>query len=147
SFKGIYTGPVDPTVHCDGTTDTFNGISLSDPVNFYAPMALGPGNPNTLYFGTDKLYRSTNRGDTMTVVSQVFNAGVPVSAIGISGTNDNVRIVALNTGKVFATITGANPMTNVTPVAPAALMPAKYIARAGIDPNNANTAYVVLNGN
>ena len=147
SFKGIYGGSVDPTVHCDGTTDTFNGISFSDPVNFYAPMALGPGNPNTVYFGTDKLYRSTNRGDTMTVVSQVFSAGVPVSAIGISHTNDNVRIVGLNTGKVFATITGSNPMTNVTPVAPAALMPAKYIARAVIDPNNANTAYVVFNGN
>jgi hypothetical protein len=147
SFKGIYGGSVDPTVHCDGTTDTFNGISFTDAVNFYAPMALGPGNPNTVYFGTDKLYRSANRGDTMTVVSQAFSTGVPVSAIGISRTSDNVRIVGLNTGKVFATITGSNPMTNVTPVAPAALMPAKYIARAVIDPNNVNTAYVVFNGN
>ena len=34
-------------------------------------------------------------------------------------------------------------MTDVTATA----MPAKYIARAVIDPNNANTAYVVFNGN
>jgi photosystem II stability/assembly factor-like uncharacterized protein len=146
SFKGAYTPPVDPTVHCDGTTDTFNGISLSDPVNFYAPMALGPGNPNTVYFGTNKLYRSTDKGDSTSVVSQAFT--VPISAIGISRTNDNVRIVGTNIGNVFATITGGNSMTDVTFVGtPTTGMPAKYIARTVVDPNNANTAYVVFNGN
>src|SRR5207249_4269804 len=78
SFKGIYSGTVDPTVHCDGTTDTFNGISIADNANAYPPMALGPGTPNTVYFGTDKLYRSTDRGDTMTVVSQQFAPGPQV---------------------------------------------------------------------
>jgi photosystem II stability/assembly factor-like uncharacterized protein len=146
SFKGNSADPadVDPSVvHCDGTTNGLNGISLNDAVNFYAPMALGSGTPNTVYFGTDKLYRSTNKGDTMTAVSQVFAAGVPVSAIGISKTNDSERIVGLNNGKVFATITGSNPMTGVTQTG----MPAKYLARAVIDPNNQNTAYVVFNGN
>jgi len=143
---------VDPSVvHCDGTTNSLNGISLNDAVNFYAPMALGPGNPNKVYFGTDKLYRSTNKGDTMTVVSQVFAAGVPVSDIGISKTNDAVRIVGLNNGKVFATITGGATAANMTDVTfvgtPTTGMPAKYIARTVIDPNNANTAYVVFNGN
>src|SRR5439155_23976934 len=99
----------------------------------------------------NKLYRSTNKGDTMTVVSQTFPS--TVSAIGISRANDNVRIVGLNTGQltspttntmqVFATITGGNPLTDVT----AAGMPSKYIARAVIDPNHPNTAYVVFNGN
>ena len=41
-------------------------------------MELGPGNPQTLYFGTDRLYRSTNRGDTMALVSQ--GPLVPVNA-------------------------------------------------------------------
>jgi hypothetical protein len=141
SFRGAYTPPVDPTVHCDGTTDVFNGISLSDPVNFYAPMALGPGNPNTVYFGTNKLYRSADKGDTMPAVSQAFPS--IVSAIGISRTSDNVRIVGLNNGKVFATITGGNPLTDITQTG----MPAKYLARAVVDPNSVNTAYVAYNGN
>jgi photosystem II stability/assembly factor-like uncharacterized protein len=146
SFRGAYTPPIDPTVHCDGTTDIFNGISLSDPVNFYAPMALGPGNPNTVYFGTNKLYRSTDKGDSTTVVSQAFT--VPISAIGISRMNDNVRIIGNNIGKVFATITGGNSMTDVTFVGtPTTGMPPTYIARTVIDPNNASTAYVVFNGN
>jgi hypothetical protein len=150
SFKGIYGGSVDPTVHCDGTTDTFNGILFTDPVNFYAPMALGPvvsgGVGQTVYFGTNKLYRSINQGDLMTIVSQAFASNV--SAIGIASSNDNVRIVGLNNGKVFATVTGGNPMTDVTATATTGgPMPAKYIARAVIDPNNPNTAYVVFNGN
>jgi len=109
-------------------------------------MALGPGNPNTVYFGTNKLYRSTDKGDSTTVVSQAFT--VPISAIGISRMNDNVRIIGNNIGKVFATITGGNSMTDVTFVGtPTTGMPPTYIARTVIDPNNASTAYVVFNGN
>jgi hypothetical protein len=114
-------------------------------------MALGPGNPNTVYFGTNTLYRSTDKGDTMPAVSQALPS--TISAIGISKTNDNVRIVGLNNGQptspttntqqVFATITGGNPLTDVT--APG--MPNRYISRTVIDPNHPNTAYVTFNGN
>lgn len=122
---------------------TANGIRCADTVLFYAPMALGPGTPNTLYFGTDRLYRSANQGTTMTLVSQgPFQAGVAVSAIGISPQNDNVRIVGLRNGGIFATTTGANPLANVR----SASMPAKYVSRAVIDPNNPNTAYVAFSG-
>jgi MBG domain (YGX type)/Bacterial Ig-like domain (group 3) len=127
---------------CNGTVAN-NGFRCADTVLFYAPMTLGPGTPNTLYFGTDRLYRSANQGTTMTLVSQgPFQAGVAVSAIGISTQNDNVRIVGLRNGGIFATTTGANPLVNVR----SAAMPAKYVSRAVIDPNNANTAYVTFSG-
>ena len=127
---------------------TLNGITCTDAVLFYAPLALGPGNPNTLYFGTDHLYRSADRGATMAAVSQA-NFGCcdaqgrnfRVSAIGVSAQNDTVRIVGLTNGKAFATTTGANPMTDVT-----GSWVAKFISRAVIDPNNSNTAYVTLDG-
>ncbi|HJQ32371.1 MAG TPA: carboxypeptidase regulatory-like domain-containing protein [Pyrinomonadaceae bacterium] len=124
---------------CGGTS---NGLSCNDSaVEFYAPMALGPGNPNTLYFGTDRLYRSANNGTTMTAVSQQFVSGVAVSVIGISPQNDAVRIVGLSNGKVYRTTTGANPMADVT-----GAIPAKYVSRVVVDPNNQNTAYVTLAG-
>jgi hypothetical protein len=127
---------------CNGTVAN-NGFRCADTVLFYAPMTLGPGTPNTLYFGTDRLYRSVNRGTTMTLVSQgPFQAGVAVSSIGISPQNDNVRIVGLRNGGIFATTTGANPLVTVR----SAAMPAKYVSRAVIDPNNANTAYVAFSG-
>jgi hypothetical protein len=78
----------------------------------------------------------------MTVVSQSpLVSGVPISAIGISPQNDAARIVGLANGKVFATTTGATTLSDVT-----GPIPARYIARAMIDPNNANTAYVTLAG-
>lgn len=127
---------------CGGTA---NGLSCTDSaVAFYAPMALGPGSPNTLYFGTDRLYRSSNSGTTMTVVAPQFVSGIYVSAIGISSQNDAVRIVGLKNGKVYRTMTGgatSAAMTDVTGTIPAA-----YVSRAVIDPNNVNTAYVTLSG-
>jgi hypothetical protein len=149
SFIGIYGGNIDPTVHCDGTTDTFNGIGINDNVNFYAPIALGPGTPNVVYFGTDRLYRSTDQGTHMSVVSGApiipLAAGAPqgftVSAIGISPLNDDVRVVGLETGNVFATATGASGLVDVT-----GPLPAQYVTRIVLSPTDPNVVYVAFNG-
>ncbi len=126
---------------CGGTA---NGISCADSaILFYAPMALGPGSPNTVYFGTDRLYRSTNQGTTMTAVSQApFVSGQAVSAIGISRWDDNVRIVGLQNGNVYYTILGSSTLTALSGI------PAKYITRAVIEPTSAGkyTAYITLGG-
>jgi photosystem II stability/assembly factor-like uncharacterized protein len=141
TFKGIYGGAVDPTVFCDGTTDTFNGIAITDAVEFYAPLALGPGNPNTVYYGTNKLYRSANKGDTMPAVSQTMAS--TVTAIGIAPSDDNVRVVGLRNGGVFKTTTGANPLTDADA---GNAIPNNIVNRIVVDPNNADIAYVALNG-
>jgi hypothetical protein len=135
---------------CGGTA---NGISCADATLFYAPMVGGPTAPDsngtsTLYFGTSKLYRSSNLGVTMTVVSQQLNGVQPnggaerVSAIGIAPGNDNVRLIGSSTGKVYlSTTAGATTMTDVT-----GPIPARYVGRVAIDPVDANIAYVALNG-
>ncbi|MCU1268140.1 MAG: glycosyl hydrolase [Acidobacteria bacterium] len=150
-FRG-FGGGTDPTPSCDGAAfAATNGLNGTDTVLFYAPMALGPGgagNPNTLYFGTNKLYRSTDRGDTMTIVSQnPLIAGVAVSAIGIGPTDDNVRIVGMRNGNVFATTTGSTTLTNTAfpfPTNATASTTNRHIGRAVIDPLNSNTAYVTI---
>jgi hypothetical protein len=126
---------------CQGTTPG-NGITCADAVLFYAPLALGPGNPNTVYYGTDRLYSSVDSGTTNTVVSQApIVAGVAISAIGVSPQVDTVRIVGLANGQVWATTSGSSTLTNVT-----GGWTAKYIARTVIDPNAKFTAYVTLDG-
>ena len=117
-----------------------NGILCADQVLFYAPLVRGPGTPNTVYYGTNRLYRSIDMGTTMTDVSGTLPARI--GAIGIAPSNDNVRLVGLTTGAVFlSTTAGATTMTNVT-----GPIPARYIGRIAIDPANANVAYVALNG-
>lgn len=126
---------------CNGVSG--NGISCTATATlFYAPIQRGPGNPNTMYFGNDRLYRSVDNGTNHTLVSQgPIASGVAISAIGVAPTNDNVRVVGLSLGQIFGTTTGANPLVNMDP---ANAIPNNYIGRVVIDPTNANTAYVTL---
>ena len=144
--------PEDPTPFhpCDGGTPGYlhNGLALTSTVLFYAPMALGPGTPNTVYFGSDRLYRSNDRGDTMTVASQspLSSPASPISSIGIWPGGDNIRIVGLQNGQVWATSTGSSTLVNLAPPTPANPNGStnKFIGRAVVDPNNKNVAYVTL---
>ncbi|HKO42861.1 MAG TPA: hypothetical protein VJU84_06215 [Pyrinomonadaceae bacterium] len=131
-------------------TGAGNGITCTDSVLFYAPLETGPGTPNTVYYGSDRLYRSDNKGVVHTVVSQApleVNtavtppAGIPISAIGISPANDNVRVVGLRSGGLWGTTTGSPAMTNLDPNN---VVPNAFIARVAIDPNNQNIAYITL---
>jgi photosystem II stability/assembly factor-like uncharacterized protein len=127
-----------------GFTGTANGITCSaSAIEFYAPMALGGGNPNTLYFGSDVLYRSSNSGVTMTKVSQEpIVSGAAINTISVSKLNDNVRIVGLTNGTVWATTTGSTSLTLITPSG----APAAPVGNVFIDPVNANTAYLGYGG-
>src|SRR5260370_40368211 len=127
-------------------------------------MALGPGSPNTVYFGTDRLYRSTDRGDTMTIFSQspiappgtrvplgggaAVSVGSPISTIAISPQDDNYRIVGLQNGQVWATSIGSSTLVNITggsfPTNPNGSATNKFVGRAVIDPNNKNVAYIAF---
>lgn len=124
-----------------------NGILLSENPNFYAPLVRGPGNPNTVYYGTDRLHRSTDKGVTNPVVSQAPIAisgtlGVPISSIAIAPTNDNVRLVSLNNFQIWGTVTGSSTLVNMT----GAGMPAHSICRLKIDPTNPSIAYAGFGG-
>lgn len=157
------TDQLQPVSGCDNLPSLINnGIQLTDNVLFYAPMALGPGNPNTLYFGTDRLYRSTDRGDSMTIVSQspllptgsrtplgggtAQTTGTPISTIAISPQDDNYRIVGMQNGQVWATSTGSATMIDITsgsfPANPNGSTTNKFVGRAIFDPNNKNVAYI-----
>ncbi len=133
-----------------------NNISLTEYCNFYAPLVRGPGSPlNTIYYATDRLHRSADGGATNPTVSQapINGTGVPISAVAIAATNDNVRLVATNnfnvsTGaavniKIMGTITGSSTLLDWTN----ASMPlTKYVGRIAIDPTNTNVAYVCFGG-
>ena len=122
---------------------TANGMTCAaTAIQFYAPMERGPGNPNTLYFGSDVLYRSANSGATVAKVSQEpIQAAVAISAIGIAPQDDNVRIVGENNGNLFGTSTGSSVLVNLDALG---AVPNNFIARAVVDPNSTTTAYVTL---
>jgi hypothetical protein len=159
-----------PASNCDSLAFfKNNGLQLTDNVLFYAPMALGPGTPNIFYFGTDRLYRSTDKGDNMTIVGGTAASplistgqtrcligqtcppgtaaavGTPISTIGISPQDDNYRLVGMQTGQVFATSTGS-PLVDITgsfPSNPSGSLN-RFVGRAVFDPNNKDVAYIAF---
>ncbi len=102
-----------------------------------------------LYFGTNRLYRSVDRANTSSIVSQVFQPGQTVTAIAISPQDDNVRLVGLSNGKVFATLNGGVTMLQVAGAGATngtGTTPAAPVGRIAIDPNNRDVAYIAFNG-
>ena len=141
-----------------------NGIPCADTVLFYPPIALGPdtvdspASQNTFYYGTDRLYRSAD-GLTAVPVSQqpLATDAVPpatpvnqaTTTIAISPQNDNVRVVGLRNGKVFATSTGSTTLTNVTTAALPTPNPGnirRAVTRAVVHPRQQNTAFITFGG-
>lgn len=129
---------------CGTQNAVANGMTCSASATlFYAPLESGPGVPNTLYFGSDVLYRSADTGVTMQKVSQEpIVQGVAVSAIGIAPQDDNIRIVGMRTGGLFGTTSGSSTLTDLDPLGH--VPPNVFIARAAIDPANTDRAYVTL---
>jgi photosystem II stability/assembly factor-like uncharacterized protein len=129
-----------------------NGITCAaSAIQFYAPLARGPGNPNTLYFGSDQLWRSANLGVTMPAASQVLQTGQSITTIGISPADDNFRIVGLRNGQIWATTTGSTTMVNVTnagmpPPNPLDTQARRPVGRALFHPTDPNTAWVAFGG-
>ena len=135
-------------IGCTANTPA-NGITCTDRTLFYAPMALGPGTPNTVYLGTDRLYRSDNRGTSHAVVSQAPISGIsPVSAIGISPQDDNYRVVGMQNGQVWSTSTGSASLVNITsgafPANPNGSLTNRFVGAAVVDPNNKDVAYIAF---
>lgn len=142
SFATNGVAPAWSSRGCTTSGATNNGITCNGVVRFYAPLEQGPGNPNTIYYGSDRLYRSADTGLNHTVVSQnPIVSGVSISAIGISPQDDNVRVVGLSNGGLWGTTTGSSTLTDLDP---ANTIPNNGVARVVIDPLNAEIAYVTL---
>jgi hypothetical protein len=74
-------------------TDKLTGINLSDPADFYVPYVMDPSNSSRLMLGTNRVYETTDRGDTWTPISTPgsngWNSSSPIDAIAISKSDPN----------------------------------------------------------
>ena len=117
-------------------------IFASDRVAFYPPF-VGNGVNSSLYFGTYRLYISTNRGVSWTApggVTDLTNGGT-LSAIGVAKSNTNTIYTGASDGRLMVSTDGGVNWTDRT-----AGLPTRFIKSIIVNPTNANTAYVTLSG-
>lgn len=125
--------------------DSRNGINTSDRMNWNTPVVFDPSNPQTLYFGSNYLYMSTDQADTWYPISPDLtkNNGYnsSITTIAVASTNSNVIYVGTDDANVSVTTDGGATWNLVS-----SNLPNRVVTRVAVDPLNAAVAYVTYSG-
>lgn len=122
-----------------------SGIDLNDRSLFYPPFAVDPSTPGVLYFGTHRLYRTTNRGDRWQAISGDLTRGgsrAGVSTIAVSPSAPSVLYVGTSDGQIHVTTDLGKHWDNATK----APLPNRFVSEVIVSPSSSRTAYAVFNG-
>ncbi len=120
-----------------------------EPRNWSTPVVMDPNDSNVLYYGTNRIYRSTNKAESWVAISQmltnrIYQTGFgTVTTIAVAPTNPNV-IYAGTDDANFWVITNngtewvSEKMNNG--------LPYRWITRIVVDPKNGNIVYATFSG-
>jgi photosystem II stability/assembly factor-like uncharacterized protein len=130
-------------------SSAMSGISSSDRKNWCTPFVIDPINPQVLYYGANRLYKSTNRAVSWQVSSPDMTNGNPgtnavygtITTISVSPVNNQVIYTGTDDGNVWMTSNGGTSWTNIS-----AALPERWVTRVTADPNEDETVYVTLSG-
>lgn len=123
-----------------------NGINTNDNVEFYLPFETDPNTAGVLYLGTDKVYRTTDRGMSWAAISQALDGnGGNVRAIGVPRGNTNLLYVGTTGGQVHKGVRGNDGQWTWTNLTKAPL-PGRNLSDIAIHPTNDQTLYLAYNG-
>ncbi len=131
-----------------------NGIASKPQGYWLQPYVMDPANDKVLYTGTDKIYKTTDGGDTWTAITGVMKTSSDLfTTMSISPIDGNVIYAGMSgyrgadnpdSAFLFVTTDGGSNWTNVTGNLPRGT----DFARVTADPSHRGTAYLaVLLGN
>ncbi len=124
-----------------------NGINPDEPTNWSTPVVMDPNDHNVLYYGTDRVYRTTNGAGNWTVISPDLTDGIPgtrlgtVTTIDVAPTNSDVIYAGTDDSHVWVTTDYGSNWTDIS-----ATLPYRWVTRVKVDPNNENNVYVTFSG-
>lgn len=124
-----------------------NGISSNEPTNWSTPVAMDPNNNNVLYYGTDRVYRTTNAAGSWTAISGDLTDAIPgtslgtVTTIAVAPSNSDVIWAGTDDSHVWVSSDNGLNWTDVS-----ATLPTRWVTRVVPDPTDANIAYATFNG-
>ena len=136
----------------DGGNDFFaatNGISGGDRRNWSTPVVMDPSDNETLYYGTYRVYRTTNGASSWSSISPDLSNGPgsgnltfgTLTTIAVAPADPDVVYAGLDDGNVWVTTNGGGNWTKIS-----GELPERWITRVAVDPSDAATAYVTLSG-
>ncbi len=139
---GSFSGPRRSDDGGASFTRKVNGIITTDRALFIPPIVMDPTNSETLYFGTFRVYKTTDRADLWTVISPDLTTGGRVSAIAVAESDPDVIYVGTSRGRVQRTTDGGANWSIIT----GAVGPQRFVKDIAIDPANEDVAYLTVSG-
>ena len=118
--------------------------------NWVAPILMSPHSHDILYFGANRLYRSFDRGDTWTAISEDLTSNaeqgdVPfgtITSIAESPKRFGILYAGTDEGKVWGSRDGGLTWVDLSP----GLAPSRWVARVIASAHDEGTVYVAQNG-
>jgi uncharacterized protein (TIGR03437 family) len=142
---------VERGVVVNGTTrwiETDIGIDQTDNSEFIAPLAMDPSNPQTLYFGTMRVWQSRDGAGQWSAISQdLTNGGTTgsIKAIAVAPSDPNTVYVGTRDSRLQVTSNalqgGSATWTNRS-----AGLPARVVTAIAVDPIDPATVYAAFSG-
>jgi len=126
-----------------------SGISSGDRKNWNSPVVMNPINSKSLYFGANRLYKSTNRAAYWNAISSDLTNGASsgnqnfgtITTISVSAVDTNIIYVGTDDGNVWISEDNGGDWTKISED-----LPTRWISRVVADPVNEEIAYVCLSG-
>ena len=112
---------------------------LSGNPAWVAPIVQDPISANTYYCGYQNVFKSTNQGNTWTIIS---NFNTTLDEIKVSPLNPNI-IFATSTNAIWKTSNGGTTWSNITPTN---IIGNNQITDLTMDNLNPNNIYITLSG-
>lgn len=131
-----------------GTNMSSFGATTASRRAWLTPVAFDPSNPSIMYYGGERLNRSTNSAQSWVAISPDLSRGSSgsssyntISTIAVAPTNSAVIYVGTDDGRMWITRNTGGTWTEIT-----AGLPTRFMTRVTVDPTNADLAYVTVSG-
>ena len=123
-----------------------SGISGSEPTNWSTPVVMDPNNNQILYYGTNRVYRTTNGASSWSAISPDLTTDPgprlgTVTTIGVSPPNSDIIWAGTDESNIWVTTNGGSNWTNVS-----STLPFRWVTRVIPDPLDENIAYATFSG-
>lgn len=120
------------------------GLDGSDNWLFYPPFEVDPNNEGVIYFASNAVYRTDDRGESWTLISEYLNSSDngSIQTLAVSFSDPDVLYAGTTDGTLWMTPDGGGEWIDVT----GGNFPPRGVTRIAIDPTDANVATVTFGG-